>query len=1651
MPSYYNTVTGTIDAGRTARSSDIHLIQSSIQQAMRTMISDMFGAGFILGESENALKLYSTSEHRDQYNENNEDNIRTISFLDRYFKQPIIIEKSSIETINIQVTNVSNITTTIYAEIRNTDGELLQESNVVLAPNAQGDFQTIGFHFDLHHLPLGIYYFILRPVDISATDLTINGDETPYDTITSEMFQVRYDTEGGYTQGLQASMDGSTYLDAKILIDDIGYTNEGDIIDINPDLIFEHIYSSGNTYLITKGSAVVLGEKVYTLDTHVTIDGPSPLGDRTDLVTLTSDGRLNVIKGEVYNGAKKYPNEDTGLKIAYITTYRNNTSTWICPKCNNTNSISTQKCIKCGNLAPTNVTINKVPSIEQADDNGITRHRDVIERLRRLEKKVNYQEQRNSPMRIKYNCEVDPILANNGVDDDASIRGEGSYNVSSTNDGSQTTITSNVGLNYAWSIIKNNYTYNSTTKSSENAKITLYDTVTTKTKVNYKSNKLKPGELLIQAEATELPDVNSLTSESIAAKPLSGLKMKIQIKKGGTLKKTYDVTTNKQGQVKLSIWNAKLSAGKYNVYLIYDDTSIKGSLTIKDANSVNVNNINIKAHSDTITITKNASGSVTKSLPDGVIPGDDSFYKEHMKVDTENGIVQVSKISNKGKEWTTNSLLKDKNTFQSHEVQYKINFGNSLTSEYPLLHFTLPRDTTIKTITPYIAGFQNMKSFGILIFKNDTVFDMIDNTRQVFTKYISKHDARFPTQYNSGEKSLKDLAKQSGDWKVLKKQVSFDVNQDFDAGMYTLMVYGKLENNKKSGIIKIKQYHTYENTSKYGIAAKSLGTSQLSLIHMDTSNLSDWSWDVAIEQKTYTYYDKGILISKPINTVLPVKACNITKNLTIPDGCDAELWVANNGSNYIRVNGNSVKFKSEGNSFRWKLVFYATAEKTPKLSFDPKRQSAISFTLATNVNYVEYEDYHQCYETPLLNANAITRTFTASPAQDTFSSWEFARVYMEDEELQSKIDICISYAYDNYTTNVETPKNRWNDIFFNTIFANLSLDDFSRDSVDYSNYAGDVEYDEYNFPFNMNSDYVMHYTGGNALASPDTTSELYEYGNINNNQQNINDNFTTQFINESYEYYDNDDIGITHKYAGMHMSKGPYYQAVYTPTTEYTRNDVIAGVTFPSGLDIDENKTYFTIGIYAGLNTANYSNDSNYSDNEGNFFYPPGTFEIVVSTNPYGDVDTENAATGKSYVINKKLEASTYARTVSESNDATLPSLSLSYNEVTVNFLEDLEGFETTGVYAIGIRAIDPENAMKNGDIIGIGRITTGSYNRRPYVKYMYTGSWERLGWKRLSSNKACKAFSIYNLGRKNADVTSSYKVFYPIDNTDDDIKKASRKISDFNDSNDNLNQGRISVWQKYNSSYRRLESGNKGHSGTGSITRNGTTITTKLDGQGTFTTNDSGNPILFDLPADVTGNLFKIDTDIPFTIYDLIDIEYYMFCEHVTKATGDANGESLKNRLITLDSNVHNFYENSNVRNDNDYYYITDGSFSKGEIILDFYETRDINNAQPVESFPLPSWGRVATRSNVSDKTVHAWFKKHTASTKIKCIVLRRANPRKVAVPHIRLILNNILLFNADEQLALGPQMQLRIYPNTMNNYANTKIRKYGAVYRLK
>ena len=275
-------------------------------------------------------------------------------------------------------------------------------------------------------------------------------------------------------------------------------------------------------------------------------------------------------------------------------------------------------------------------------------------------------------------------------------------------------------------------------------------------------------------------------------------------------------------------------------------------------------------------------------------------------------------------------------------------------------------------------------------------------------------------------------------------------------------------------------------------------------------------------------------------------------------------------------------------------------------------------------------------------------------------------------------------------------------------------------------------------------------------------------------------------------------------------------------------------------------------------------------------------------------------------------------------------------------------------------------------------------------------------------------------------------------------------------------------MWSKSGTNYRKISSNTQAW-GTGKgknhIERKNNQITTYI-GTTKYVTKDTGNEILFQLPQGVTGDIFSIDTNIPYKIYDLVDIEYYMFTQYWKN--GDAGYSTLDNDEAKDKSgkwNIHKITDSSNTNNGNIYY--TDGSFSKGEIFIDLYTAtteyyttdegkRDsLSYDKLVESFALPAWGRVATRSEINNKCVHSWFKcKEKGNVdKITKIVLRRENPRnldKNDIKPIKLVLNNILFFNAEYQAALGPQMQMRIYPSSMQGTTNTKIRKTGGIYRI-
>ena len=171
-----------------------------------------------------------------------------------------------------------------------------------------------------------------------------------------------------------------------------------------------------------------------------------------------------------------------------------------------------------------------------------------------------------------------------------------------------------------------------------------------------------------------------------------------------------------------------------------------------------------------------------------------------------------------------------------------------------------------------------------------------------------------------------------------------------------------------------------------------------------------------------------------------------------------------------------------------------------------------------------------------------------------------------------------------------------------------------------------------------------------------------------------------------------------------------------------------------------------------------------------------------------------------------------------------------------------------------------------------------------------------------------------------------------------------------------------------------------------------------------------------------------------------MINIEYYIQSYSVAKSCTiqEGNGGGLEYSCVNHNGTVCE-----------DVYY---GSFSKGDIIIHFYDITDVtDDTEPIESFALPSWGYQAIKANVSNKIVHAWFKKRSEAKRVRSIVIERRNPTNSDMYEIRLVLNNILLYNANVMPALGPQMQMRIYPNTNEgSLDDIQIRKIGCIYRL-
>ena len=1657
MSSYYERVAGTIEPSQIAQSEDIHAIQTNIQKAFQEMITDIFGNGCILDEGEEILKLTPVPYHIDQENKNFDEDGRKsdylISFYDRYFRQKITIEKSEIQAIRVQMCNNTNMTVTVFAEIKDMDMNLVQEAHTELASTInESDPVDVTFNFNKEHLPVGDYYFIIRPVDISSTDL---GDVETYSVITPDDFTIKYDRTGSYDGLLEASYNGVDYLNANELDDQVEYNVDEDIAIVNEnnyDLYFEHIYSNGNTYVITPGACLVMGQKTYPIDTHVTIDGPSKDGDRTDLVTLTSDGELHVTKGEPYTGKRtenNYPIATAGFKVAYITTYQNSASTWICPNCNTENDGNAESCAVCDTT-----TNNKIPLIEQDDDNGITRQRDVLERLRRLENKMNYQIENNSPSRIKYTCTVDPTLAVNAKEiNGVLIPAEDSYGMSSyTNDNGETILTfdANTPEFPTWSIVKQITT---TTTSKKTTYIDLdvnnVEMPVKKPKKTYSSEYLNIEiKEKIYTTSTVKEKSTSGTSKEVTKtykKAKANVPVTIQIKtKNGVLKKTIKgKKTNSKGKIQIDLWQYKLAKGEYWVYTDCHGKKLKTTIKVTEKGGVKTNDLkNLIQHKD-IDFTETGATKTSTNVGNNVYVGDDGFSKDNISFNDETGEVSIAEIQKNNPKPTSwfNLTNKDVKNVKTHDDSFKIESNStSQQSTYAMFSFKVDNKCTIYSITPYIKSFTNIEKFKIVLFENNEIF-ALKNNKKSYVKQIATSKAKntnFSNKYESPWATVAGMTKYK---KVTpKKQYTFNDKKiakgiELEPGTYSIVILGKLKDTKKDGKITIKAYKL-NKPEKHGIISNVKGTYNPSKIFIEKNSKTEKTFTVKMSRYVHTHNTSGTLTSKILTTKNGIRVCKLADaNLEIPSGCSAVVQVSNNGGrNYKDVKtGGQVAFSGLGNQFRWRLVLTGGSKSTPKLKFDAQKKYAIRFELIEEKVYVPYEDYGRCFSTPLLNAHAITRSLAQNERiVNRFEEWEFCRLWMEDPEADSTMDICFAYDDNNYDTNVESSQSDWiaKNVFFSQTLSNLTVNDFSQNSVDYSNYDADVEYDENNF--RLKYDPEMYNAGETVIATPLSGRNAgiydYAYGDITNDDYDMS-NFDYGLMDITTVYYDNQNSPET-KYSGVHVLAGPYYQALYKPPTESTTitteptttepttteptttenntstndtttsdtevtNDVkdvcwaqdggdpsyvkdacIIGVSFIHGIEIKDQYTSLTFDLFANLRDCVEEEGEKQVVGTLKYYTPPTETETTSEGSESNDTSTSKYREGDVMLDEDKKGQNKTKYIDAESGFYYIPANTLEL-VVSLNQYGLIEDDNATygKAYPIDIDLRSCQHTPFTIDLSDLYGATIYSFGVRVSENATWTEE-NNPDW--VDGNSAVPKTIIKHPSLHENDILGLGNISFGSDN-----------ICPYTPYYTTLNQSRRS-WEK-------IDAINESSIGYGNDIKSVI-----------FNINANDEPV----NTSQSRKLFGIETNINLKPYNWVNVEY------------------------TVDNSTAGW---------------TEGSIMKGEIILDLYDTTEYQSTEPIESLPLPAWGRVQNNSVVSGtKIVHSWFKLHSNANKVKYIIIRRGNPTGRQFTDLKLVIQDIVFLNTESVPALGPQMQIRIYPQDEKALVNTKIRKFGCIYRL-
>lgn len=370
MPNYFDAVESDLEPKFVANVNDIKLIQSNIETAFVQTIIDNLGDAYVISDEDDSFELtpienLSTGIY-DQIHEVNND---WQDIQDLYVLQKIPLAKSSVEKIYLSFKNeslVDNIN--VNTELLDGNQELLGSATLEIPANTAATQYELSFAE--HHLPIDNVYLKIKRTNTAGV-------------------YIEFDNTGSYESGMQTSPDDSDYE------------------DINGDLYFKQSYATQSTFDVTKGVAVIQGNKIHNLDSHVTIPPASAFGDRIDIVVMDRDGTFDVIEGTPATEPEEPTPDEDRLIIAYVTVYQNQ---------------------------PQSVNMD----VDQDRTLGRTRLKSIPQRVRDVEQELNWRSLHDIPERIKYNLSGTSLI------------GSGSSNMTWDGDLSAYRLTSNEIVRKAW-------------------------------------------------------------------------------------------------------------------------------------------------------------------------------------------------------------------------------------------------------------------------------------------------------------------------------------------------------------------------------------------------------------------------------------------------------------------------------------------------------------------------------------------------------------------------------------------------------------------------------------------------------------------------------------------------------------------------------------------------------------------------------------------------------------------------------------------------------------------------------------------------------------------------------------------------------------------------------------------------------------------------------------------------------------------------------------------------------------------------------------------------------------------------------------------------------------------------------------------------